>query len=122
MDSISNRLKIAMTSQNLKQTDLVEKTGISKGALSSYISGRYIPKQKNIHLLAKALCVSESWLMGFDVPMERPQVYIEQTLSPALSSTEFEIIKKYRKADNISKEMVHRALGIELKKEEKGLA
>lgn len=67
----SDRIKQAMEIRDIKQTDLVEMTGISKGALSSYISGRYVPKQNNIYLLAKALNVSEAWLMGADVPMKR---------------------------------------------------
>lgn len=71
MAKISDRLKEAMELRNLKQADLVEKTGISKGALSSYLSGRYSPKQNNIYLIAKALSVNEAWLMGADVPMER---------------------------------------------------
>ncbi len=72
MNTTAKRLKEGMEIRGLKQTDLVEKTGISKGALSSYLSGRYIPKQNNIYLLAKALDVNEAWLMGADVPMERP--------------------------------------------------
>ena len=67
----SDRIKQAMETRDIKQTDLVDMTGISKGALSSYISGRYAPKQNNIYLLAKALNVSEAWLMGADVPMSR---------------------------------------------------
>lgn len=74
MKTTAERIKEGMEIRNLKQADLVEKTGISKGALSSYISGRYLPKQNNIYLISKALDVSESWLMGNDVPMER-QVY-----------------------------------------------
>lgn len=71
MKSFSNRLILAMTKKNIKQSELVKKTGINKGALSSYINGRYEPKQNNIYLLAKALDVNEAWLMGYDVPMER---------------------------------------------------
>lgn len=67
MKTTSERIKEGMELRGLKQTDLVEATGISKGALSSYISGRYIPKQNNIYLIAKALNVSEAWLMGADV-------------------------------------------------------
>lgn len=67
----SDRIKEGMAIRNLKQADLVEKTKISKGALSSYVSGRYVPKQNNIYLIAKALNVNEAWLMGADVPMER---------------------------------------------------
>lgn len=69
MDKLSNRLKIAMKEKNIKQSDLVKKTGINKGALSSYINGRYEPKQNNINLLANALGVSIAWLRGYDVPM-----------------------------------------------------
>lgn len=73
MNTTSQRIKEGMELRGLKQADLVEKTGISKGALSSYISGRYIPKQNNIFLIARALNVSEAWLMGADVPMERKE-------------------------------------------------
>lgn len=71
MSTTSQRIQEGLELRGLKQTDLVEKTGISKGALSSYISGRYTPKQNNIYLIAKALDVNEAWLMGADVPMER---------------------------------------------------
>lgn len=71
MSTTSKRIQEVMELRGLKQTDLVEKTGISKGALSSYISGRYVPKQNNTFLIAKALNVNEAWLMGADVPMER---------------------------------------------------
>lgn len=71
MATISERIVTAMEIRDLKQTDLVEKSGINKGALSSYIAGRYEPKQRNIYKLANALDVSEAWLMGLDVPMER---------------------------------------------------
>ena len=71
MSTTSQRIQEGMILRGYRQIDLVEKTGISKGALSSYITGRYEPKQNNIYLIAKALNVSEAWLMGFDVPMER---------------------------------------------------
>lgn len=71
MDSCSSRIKEAMKASHLTQSELVQRTGINKGALSSYLSGRYNPKQKSIYILAKALNVSESWLMGYDVPKER---------------------------------------------------
>ena len=71
IESFSNRLKRAMQIRNIKAVDLSEKTGISKSSLSEYISGKYEAKQNGIYLLAKALDVSEAWLMGLDVPMER---------------------------------------------------
>ncbi len=71
MDTISNRIRKALEIRGMKQADLVEKTGIGKSSISTYISGEYEPKQKNIYKIAKALNVNESWLMGNDVPMEK---------------------------------------------------
>ena len=73
-ESFSKRMKEAMNIMNIKQVDLVEKTGLTKSAISQYYSGKYEPKQKGIFLIAKALDVSESWLMGYDVPMERTNI------------------------------------------------
>ncbi|MFQ6793868.1 MAG: helix-turn-helix domain-containing protein [Thomasclavelia sp.] len=69
MKSFAERLALAMSKKNFKQADLIKQTGINKGALSSYLNGRYEPKLNNIYLLSKALGVSEAWLMGYDVPM-----------------------------------------------------
>lgn len=75
MKSISERIKEALDLRGMKQIDLVEKTGIGKSSISTYLSGEYEPKQRNIYKIAKALDVSEPWLMGFDVPMERKETY-----------------------------------------------
>lgn len=73
MKSFQERLIYAMSKRNLKQSDLVKMTGINKGAMSSYINGRYEPKQNNIYLLSKALDVNEAWLLGYDVEMDNNQ-------------------------------------------------
>lgn len=72
VDTTSNRLKLAMHETGKKQADIVRQTGIDKGSLSHYVSGRYVPKQDAIYKLAKALDVSEMWLWGYDCPKERP--------------------------------------------------
>lgn len=71
MATIANRIKEAMTIRGMKQVNLVSLTGIGKSSISTYLSGEYEPKQRNIYKIAKALDVSEAWLMGEDVPMER---------------------------------------------------
>lgn len=73
MDSTANRIKQALHLRNMRQADLVNLTGIGKSSISTYISGEYEPKQKNIYKIAKALDVSEAWLTGLDVPMERKE-------------------------------------------------
>ena len=45
METISERIKFAMNIKDMKQAELVQKTGITKGAFSSYLSGRYYPKK-----------------------------------------------------------------------------
>lgn len=52
-------------------TDLAKKIGLSKQAVSTYITGVRSPKQPVIQSLASALNVNESWLLGYDVPQER---------------------------------------------------
>lgn len=58
------RLLESMSKEGITQKALVEKTGITKGAISSYIAGRYLPKQQGIYALASALNVDPGWLAG----------------------------------------------------------
>ena len=69
--STSERLKEAMHIRQLKQADLARITGLAKGGISNYVTGRYEPKSDVINKLAKALNCSEMWLWGYNVPMER---------------------------------------------------
>lgn len=71
MATTAQRIKEALYIRGMKQADLVAQTGIGKSSISTYISGSYIPKQKNLYKIAKVLNVSEPWLMGLDVPMEK---------------------------------------------------
>ena len=75
------RIKQAMEMRNLKQVDLVRMTKLGKSAISQYISGKYEPKQKALHAIAIALDVSEAWLMGYDVPMQRLDIIHECIIS-----------------------------------------
>lgn len=67
----AERLKEALSLTGKKQADLVRFTGLDKGSISSYVSGRYEPKARAIRKLAIALNVSEMWLWGYDVSRER---------------------------------------------------
>ena len=77
MDTIANRLRAALELRGMKQAELVELTGIGKSSISTYLRGSYIPKQKNIYKMAKALNVNEAWLMGEDVDPTRQNAYSE---------------------------------------------
>lgn len=71
MESFSSRLNTAMKNNKIKQIELSRMTGLDKSLISNYLKGTYQAKQSNLHLIASALNVSEAWLMGYDVPMER---------------------------------------------------
>ena len=72
MNDFNERLKQAMQLKKITQSELCERTGIPKSAMSQYVSGAFAPKQERTFLIAKALDVNESWLLGYDdVPMER---------------------------------------------------
>lgn len=81
--SFSARLKTAMAVRKLKQADLCALTGISKSAMSQYLSGVFEPKQMRLWRMAAVLNVDEAWLMGYDVPMERTPEAIPTTAVPA---------------------------------------
>lgn len=78
----SERLKYLMQTRSLRQVDILKlcepvskRIGISinKNDLSQYVNGKNTPGQFKLTLLGIALNVSESWLMGCDVPMEREE-------------------------------------------------
>ncbi len=79
-ENTSTRLKQIMSDKNLRQVDILAKTmpyckkygvKMNKSDLSQYCSGKTEPNQNKLFVLSLALNVSEAWLMGFDVPMER---------------------------------------------------
>lgn len=71
VSTISERLQIAMDTRKIKQIDLARVADVNQGALSRYLKGSYEPKSATIYKLALALDVSDMWLEGYDVPMER---------------------------------------------------
>lgn len=66
-----DRLRKIMEIRQMTGAELSRRSKISKAQISEYLSGKYEAKQNKLHDLAVALDVSESWLMGCDVPMER---------------------------------------------------
>ena len=73
VSTISERLQIAMDERKIKQIDLARVADVNQGALSRYLKGSYAPKSTALYKLALALDVSDMWLEGYDVPMERSQ-------------------------------------------------
>lgn len=79
-ENTSTRLKMIMDQRGLKQADILRlaqpycekyKIKMGKSDLSQFVNGKVEPGQWKLTILGLALDVSEAWLMGLDVPMER---------------------------------------------------
>lgn len=70
-EELKDRLALAISDAGMRPIDLAEKTGIPKSMISYYLNGKTKPKSDRLYILAKALNVSEAWLLGFDVPRYR---------------------------------------------------
>lgn len=111
MSNTSERLKELMKTKNLKQVDILELCkpistkygiGVNKNDLSQYISGKSEPGSKKLAILGIALNVNESWLMGFDVSMERGSINL-------LSEKEELLLDNYNKLNDLGqKEAIKR--------------
>lgn len=112
----SERIKQAMAKYSLRQADVVKRCDlysqgygvkISKSELSQYISGKFVPTQRKLSVLAAALGVTEPWLMGYDID---PNV-----ISFNLTPHERNVILAYRQNDAMQ-EAVDKLLGVEAEK------
>ena len=110
----AERIKKALYIKGMKQSDLCRLTKIPKSALSQYISGAFEPKQDRIYLMAQALNVSEAWLMGLDVPMERQVKKVSPSESD-LSEGEKMLLELFRRVpedqQKLVLQMIRAALG-----------
>lgn len=122
MKTFAERLKYYMDEAGMKQTELVEKSQISKSTISEYLSGSYEPKQRNIYKLAVALGIKPSQLMGIGGPAgtSGPRI-VKMPPEPRieLSPPECELIKKYRRLDDDGKDRINRQVDFELYQLEK---
>ncbi len=75
VSTTAERLKEYMCKHNLKQVDILAKVEpycknydvkMNKSDLSQYVSGKVEPGQDKLFVLARALNVSETWLMGYE--------------------------------------------------------
>jgi len=103
----TERLNDEMFSRHMRQYDLLELikpiseeygTKISKSDLSTYCSGVSAPRAEKLFVLAKALGVSEAWLMGYNTDKNptgaaaKPSVEDEEQIQK-----EQKLLEAYRK-------------------------
>ncbi len=128
------RLKKIMEERNLRQADILElakpyceKYGIRLGRpdISQYVSGKTMPNQNKLYILARALNVNEAWLMGYG---DNPARNIKQDAADKdgehikfansskalysfeLTCDEIKMIQKYRELDEHGTDIVDTVL------------
>ena len=96
----ANRLNQIMAERGLKQVEILnlcrpycERFGVklNKNDLSQYVSGKVIPRQDKLSILALALNVNEVWLMGYEVPAGRDE--LENTIFKSPTPESIKIIQ-----------------------------
>ena len=79
-----NRLKAAMKNKSISQYSLSKISGINRGRISSYMSGKYLPKQDKIFILADILEVNPEWLACNSDSMDRIDLNTQSTFDDGL--------------------------------------
>lgn len=87
----------AMDIRGIKAADLSRQTGISESTISQYRSGYAEPKEKKLAIIADALKVNPTWLMGLNVAMEivEDPKTTERLIAYVDGMTEGNILKSY---------------------------
>ena len=109
-ENTSLRLQKIMSDRDLRQVDILNLTipychkynvKMNKSDISQYVSGKVEPNQDKLAILGMALGVSETWLMGYDVPMERnnPEKSLSNILNERLRELGMTLEEVAQKSD-----------------------
>ncbi len=112
-ETCGKRIEKALLIRKMKQADLCRLANVPKSSMSLYLRGAYEPKQDKIYKMAVVLNVSEIWLMGYDVPMERDEITTSDSIE--LTKSERIMLDLFRRIPESQQEvliqMVRGALG-----------
>lgn len=113
VESCGRRISKALAMRGMRQSELCKIAKIPKSSLSLYLSGAYEPKQDRIYSIAQVLNVSEAWLMGYDVPMEKKKEVSPEQVQ--LSEGEKALLELFKKVpedqQRLVLQMIRAALG-----------
>jgi len=110
----AQRIAKILRDTGMKQQELADKSGVSKYNISHFVNGYNKPGNLNAAAISRVTGYNPLWIMGFDVPEKEP---LTKPSARGLTLDEEEVLRAYRRADELSRAMVQRTLGIEKKKE-----
>jgi transcriptional regulator with XRE-family HTH domain len=117
ISNTAKRLREIMTNRGLRQRDIVALAApycrqyhivLSKADVSLYVNGKVEPNQGKLFILGKALGVSEAWLMGLDVPMEKPS--LDVPVDYVVKSGDQELLVEVERLDPAQKDLLRQYL------------
>lgn len=73
-----DRLQDALDRNNMKAIELAERLNVSRGTISQYLSGKFVPRGDRLHKIAVILNVNEAWLLEYDDRIERSSITSSQ--------------------------------------------
>ena len=80
----------------MSASELANRSGLNKGAISRYLHGTVIPKQSAIGIMARALGVSPAWLLGFNVNKDGSAVEAELDLDALTPENRTRVLAYYQ--------------------------
>lgn len=106
-ETFADRLKLAMSRQNLKQIDLVHAAAgrgvkLGKSHISQYVSGKTVPRTDILHFLADVLQVDARWLLGEKASSDERSEYSETDhIKPENSITGGSAMREFKKSSKL---------------------
>lgn len=119
MAELKDTLKKLRAEKNLSQAMLADMLGAGLSTVASWEVGKRYPSRENFEALADIFNVDIDYLYGKTEIRQKQHFDNDGNAMYHLTDFEFQLVLKYRIADSIEKEMVHRALGIEEMKEKR---
>jgi transcriptional regulator with XRE-family HTH domain len=113
-DNIQKNISFYRKKAKLNQKELADRLGVGATTVSGWERGAYTPDIDTLFLICRILNVSLSDMFGLD------EVIPSGSLN--VSGIERDIIISYRRADDVGKAMVLRALGLDVKRDIKEMA
>lgn len=109
--NVGERLSARMKDLKLKQVDICTMTGISKNAVSNYVSGNRTPDTLAVYKLSKVLDVTIEWILTgeeLNINQSANNTQRFEELKPedaiTLKSYEIDMINKFRILDQDDKQ------------------
>lgn len=106
-EELKNRLRTALDINDKRPADLCRDLNLAKSTVSQYLSGKSKHMDADrLQNICEYLNVSEAWMMGYDVPMERRMISVPALEQKSLTPDETDLLGHYQKLNPAGKSKV----------------